>query len=248
MTLIKSVSGIRGTIGGQAGDALTPEDIVRITAAYAQRIKNNNLTQTVIVGRDGRISGEMVKSLVIGALLGSGMNVIDLDFSTTPTVEMAVEMEKAGGGIIITASHNPKQWNALKLLNEKGEFLTAEQGEEVLKIADKGKIDYEKVENLGTVTSRQDYIDKHIEKILALPLVEAAAVKAAKFKVVIDCINSTGSIAVPALLKALGVKHVYELYCTVDGKFAHNPEPLPENLNALSNEVKFRKAHLGIAV
>lgn len=248
MALIKSISGIRGTIGGKAGEALTPQDVVEITAAYAFWVKKNSSNNKVVIGRDARISGEMVKNLAISTLQACGIHVVDLDLSTTPTVEVAVTDEQAGGGIIITASHNPKQWNALKLLNEKGEFLSAEAGQEILDIAASGNYEYEKVENLGTVTRKFDYIDKHIEKILALPLVDVEAIKKQEFCVVIDCVNSTGAIALPKLLKALGVDKIHELFCTVDGKFGHNPEPLPENLSTLANEVKFHKADLGIAV
>jgi len=248
LTLIKSISGIRGTIGGPAGDGLTPEDIVEITSAYAQWVKQRSENHKVVVGRDARISGEMVKNIVIGTLMACGIDVVDLDLSTTPTVEIAVTEENAGGGIILTASHNPRQWNALKLLNEKGEFISGEDGQNILEIARVKNFEYEKVENLGTVIQNLDYIDFHIQKILELPLVDAKAIKAKKYKVVIDCVNSTGGLAVPRLLNALGVAKVHELYTTPDGKFAHNPEPLPENLNALSNEVKFHKADLGIAV
>ena len=248
MTLIKSISGIRGTIGGKAGEALTPQDIVEISAAYAQWVKKNSSNEKVVIGRDARISGEMVKNLVSATLVGCGIDVIDLDYSTTPTVEMAVTMEKAGGGIILTASHNPKQWNALKLLNERGEFLSGAAGQEVLDIAANGNFEYAKVENLGTITRIDDYIERHIETILALPLVDAELIRKQEYSIVIDCVNSTGAIALPKLLKALGVKTVHELYCTVDGKFGHNPEPLPENLGELSHEVKFHKADLGIAV
>ncbi len=248
LTLIKSISGIRGTIGGKAGDSLTPQDIVEISAAFAQWVKQNSTHKKVVIGRDARISGEMVKHLVSATLVGCGIQVIDLDLSTTPTVEMAVSMENAGGGIIITASHNPKQWNALKLLNEKGEFLSGAAGQEVLDIAAHGNFEYEKVEHLGAVTRIDNYIERHIEKILALPLVDADLIKAQKYTVVIDCVNSTGAIALPLLLKALGVATIHELHCSVDGKFAHNPEPLPENLGELSHEVRYRKADLGIAV
>jgi phosphomannomutase len=248
LTLIKSISGIRGTIGGPAGDGLTPEDIVEVTSAYAQWVKQNSENHKVVVGRDARISGEMVKNIVIGTLMACGIDVVDLDLSTTPTVEMAVTEEKAGGGIILTASHNPKQWNALKLLNEKGEFISGSDGEKILDIAREKKFEYEKVENLGEVTRNPDYIDFHIQKILQLPLVDVKAIKAKKYSVVIDCVNSTGGLALPKLLTALGVAKIHELYTLPDGKFAHNPEPLPENLNALSNEVKFHKADLGIAV
>lgn len=248
MSLIKSISGIRGTIGGKPGDALTPDDIVEIAAAYAQWVKQHSANRKVVVGRDARISGLMVKNLVVGTLLACGIDVVDLDLSTTPTVEIAVPDENAGGGIILTASHNPKQWNALKLLNEKGEFLSAEDGQKVLDIAAAKDFEYEKVENLGELTSRADYIDIHIQKILALPQVDVAAIKKRKFTVVIDCVNSTGSIALPKLLNALGVNTIHPLYCEPDGKFAHNPEPLPENLTALASEVKFHKADIGIAV
>ena len=231
-----------------AGDGLTPKDIVEITAAYAQWVKKESSLHKVVIGRDARISGEMVNNIVCGTLMACGIEVVDLGLSTTPTVEMAVVEEQAGGGIIITASHNPRQWNALKLLNEKGEFLSAAAGQEILEIADAAEFEYEKVENLGQISYREDYIDIHIQKILALPLVDAEAVKKRRFSVVIDCVNSTGGIAVPKLLHALGVDTIYELYTEPDGKFAHNPEPLPENLTSLSNEVKFRKADLGIAV
>ncbi len=248
MTLIKSISGIRGTIGGNAGDALTPKDIVEITSSYAHWLKQKTKNHKVVIGRDARISGEMVKSIVQGTLMACGIDVIDTDLSTTPTVEMAVVEENAGGGIIITASHNPKNWNALKLLNEKGEFISARDGEDILKIAKEGNFDYAKVENLGEYISKSEYIDIHIEKILELPLVDVKAIKAKKYSIVVDCVNSTGGIAVPRLLNALGVAKIHELYTEPDGKFAHNPEPLPENLGALSGEVKFHKADLGIAV
>ena len=248
MTLIKSISGIRGTIGGKAGDALTPTDIVKYTAAFGFLIKQNQLTCKIVVGRDARISGEMVNSLVCGTLMGLGIDVIDLGLSTTPTVEMAVVMEGASGGIILTASHNPKQWNALKLLNGKGEFISDEIGKEILSLADSDKIDFADVDKLGKRTEDATYIKKHIDAILAIDLVDVEAIKAKKFKVVIDAVNSTGGIAVPQLLKALGVDDVIELYCTPDGKFPHNPEPLPENLTAISGEVKRNKADLGIVV
>ncbi len=248
MTLIKSISGIRGTIGGKAGDALTPTDIVKFTAAFGYLMKQNQGACKIVVGRDARISGEMVNSLVCGTLMGLGIDVIDLGLSTTPTVEMAVVMEDAQGGIILTASHNPKQWNALKLLNAKGEFISDEIGREILSIADSGKIEFAEVDKLGKRTERNDYIQKHIDAILAIDLVDVEAIKAKKFKVVIDAVNSTGGIAVPMLLKALGVDDVVELYCTPDGKFPHNPEPLPENLTAISGEVKRNNADLGIVV
>jgi phosphomannomutase len=248
LTLIKSISGIRGTIGGNAGDALTPKDIVEITSSYAQWLKQRTENHKVVIGRDARISGEMVKNIVQGTLLACGIDVVDTDLSTTPTVEMAVVEENAGGGIIITASHNPRNWNALKLLNEKGEFISAEDGVEILRIADEGGFDYAKVENLGQYIPKTEYIDIHIEKILELPLVDVKAIKAKKYTIVVDCVNSTGGIAVPRLLNALGVAKIHELYTEPDGKFAHNPEPLPENLGTLSGEVKFHKADLGIAV
>ncbi len=248
MSLIKSVSGIRGTIGGKAGEALTPRDIVEITTAYAEWVKQNSEYHKVVIGRDARISGEMVKNLVIATLQACAIDVIDLDLSTTPTVEVAVPLEQAGGGIIITASHNPKQWNALKLLNSAGEFLSAEAGAEVLRIADAGNTEYAKVENLGTLTRIDDYIDRHIELILRLPLVNREAIAAQEYKIVLDSVNSTGNIAVPKLLKALGITEIVQIFETVDGQFGHNPEPLPENLSTLSREVTYHKADIGIAV
>jgi phosphomannomutase len=248
LTLIKSISGIRGTIGGKAGDALTPGDIVKYTAAFASLMMQNSDTSKIVVGRDARLSGEMVNHLVIGTLIAMGLDVIDLGLSTTPTVEMAVVMEKANGGIILTASHNPKQWNALKLLNAKGEFISDEIGKEVLSLADSNRVEYADVDNLGTYTQNNDYIQKHIDAILAIDLVDVEAIKAAHFKVVVDAVNSTGGIAVPMLLKALGVNEIIEIYCTPDGKFPHNPEPLPENLTAISGEVKRNNADLGIVV
>ena len=248
MTLIKSISGIRGTIGGKAGENLSPLDVVKFTAAFGTWLKREHNAKKVVIGRDGRISGKMVHNLVIGTLQGLGIDVLDLDLSTTPTVEVAVITEKADGGIILTASHNPKQWNALKLLNNKGEFISADAGAKVLELADKDDFDFVEVEELGAVETEENYIDKHIEQILALPYVDAEAVKAAKFKIAVDGINSTGGIAVPKMLRALGVEDIFELNCEVNGVFQHNPEPLPENLTALSNEVKQNKADLGIAV
>lgn len=248
MSLIKSISGIRGTIGGQPGEGLTPVDIVQLTTAYAQWLKESSDNHKVILGRDARISGEMVSNIVCGTLLACGIDVVNLGLSTTPTVEVAVTNENAGGGIIITASHNPRQWNALKLLNSKGEFISAEDGQRILEVANSGDLNYEKIEGLGEITHLDNYIDIHIQQILDLPLVDAEAVRAAGLSIVIDCVNSTGGIAVPKLLEALGVKKIFELYCTPDGKFGHNPEPLPENLSALANEVKFQKADLGLAV
>jgi phosphomannomutase len=248
MTLIKSISGIRGTIGGKAGDGLTPGDVVKFTAAFGTWLKAKNDNKKIVIGRDARISGEMVNHLVIGTLMGLGFEVVDLGLSTTPTVEIAVPDENAAGGIILTASHNPKQWNALKLLNDKGEFISAEDGAEVLAIADEDRIEYNVVEEIGSYRKDDTYIDKHIEKILALPLVDVKAIKAKNFKIVVDAVNSTGGIVVPKLLKALGVKEVIEIFCTPDGKFPHNPEPLPEHLSAICGEVKFHKADLGVVV
>ncbi len=250
LTLIKSISGIRGTIGGKPGDNLTPVDVVKFTAAYGTFIKRKTKKTNikVVIGRDGRISGEMVRSLVCGTLQGLGIDVVDLDLSTTPTVEIAVTEEGAAGGIILTASHNPKQWNALKLLNHKGEFISAKNGQEVLDIAEKEDFDFAEVTKLGSYTLKEGYFDIHIQKILDLPLVDVKAIEEAKFKVVIDCVNSTGGLVLPQLLKALGVKEVVELFCEPNGNFAHNPEPLAENLGELSSQVKRSKAHLGIAV
>ncbi|MBB6500027.1 phosphoglucosamine mutase [Pedobacter cryoconitis] len=248
MTLIKSISGIRGTIGGIAGNGLTPIDIVKFTAAYgAWVIKNTNIKK-IVVGRDARISGDMVNNLVTGTLQGLGIEVIDLGLSTTPTVEIAVPMEKAGGGIILTASHNPKQWNALKLLNEKGEFINDENGKEVLEIAERADFSFAEVNDLGKVTYDDSYLQKHIDAILALPLVDVELIKQANFKIAIDCVNSTGGIFIPALLKALGVKTVFELYCEPNGEFPHNPEPLPENLTEIAKVVQSKQADLGIVV
>ncbi len=248
MTLIKSISGIRGTIGGEAGEGLTPVDIVKFTTAFGIWLSRNSESRKIVIGRDARISGEMVRQLVSGTLLGMGYDVIDLDLSTTPTVEMAVAEMGAGGGIILTASHNPKQWNALKLLNSKGEFLSADNGIELLRIADNEKPSYVPVEKIGSYQRFDNYFDKHIDAILALPLVDVEAIKARKFKIVVDAVNSTGGIVVPMLLRKLGVTTIHEIFCTPDGKFPHNPEPLPEHLGAISGEVKFLKADLGIVV
>ncbi|WCT14126.1 phosphoglucosamine mutase [Mucilaginibacter jinjuensis] len=248
MTLIKSISGIRGTIGGSVGEGLTPLDIVKFTSAFGSWAVKRSGLKKIVVGRDARISGSMVNNLVIGTLQGLGIDVIDLGLSTTPTVEVAVPAEQAAGGIIITASHNPKQWNALKLLNADGEFINDADGKEVLDIAENSDFNYADVNDLGTVTVDNSYLQKHIDMILALPLVDKEAIAKANFKIVIDCVNSTGGIFVPALLKALGVKTIHELYCEPDGIFPHNPEPLPENLRALSQEVVSKKADLGIAV
>jgi phosphomannomutase len=248
LTLIKSISGIRGTIGGTVGEGLTPLDIVKFTSAYGTWAVNKTGIKKIVLGRDARISGSMVNSLVIGTLQGLGIDVIDLGLSTTPTVEVAVPAEKAAGGIILTASHNPKQWNALKLLNADGEFITDDEGKAVLEIAENGDFKYADVNDLGKVNSDENYLQKHIDRILALPLVDVDAIAKADFKIAIDCVNSTGGIFVPALLKALGVKTVFELFCEPDGNFPHNPEPLPENLTALSKEVLNKRADLGIAV
>ncbi len=252
MALIKSISGIRGTIGGKSGENLTPSDIVKFSAAFgAWIIKNSvqkNKRQTVVIGRDARISGEMVQNLVAGTLKGMGIDVVYMGLSTTPSVELAVVDLKADGGIIITASHNPKQWNALKLLNNKGEFISARDGEEVLEIAEEESFVFADVNKLGKYSTEPNYLQKHIEKILSLSLVDVKAIKAKGFKIVVDGVNSTGGIAVPALLKALGVETIYELYCEPNGQFPHNPEPLPEHLGDISKEVKKKNAHLGIVV
>jgi len=248
LTLIKSISGIRGTIGGAVGEGLTPLDIVKFTSAYGTWAVNKTGIKKIVLGRDARISGNMVNNLVIGTLQGLGIDVIDLGLSTTPTVEIAVPAEKAAGGIILTASHNPKQWNALKLLNADGEFINDAEGKEVLEIAENSDFKYADVNDLGKVYSDKNYLKEHIDQILALPLVDAAAIAKADFKIVIDCVNSTGGIFVPALLEALGVKTVDKLFCEPDGVFPHNPEPLPENLTALSKEVLLKRADLGIAV
>jgi phosphomannomutase len=249
MTLIKSISGIRGTIGGQVGDNLTPIDAVKFAAAYGvwlkqQRQKDN---YRVVVGRDARISGEMIQNLVMNTLVGLGIHVIDLGLSTTPTVEMAVPMEHADGGIILTASHNPKQWNALKLLNAKGEFLNGDEGAKILEIAEKDAMTFAEVDNLGKITKNQAYIDLHIDEVLNLELVNTKAIKAANFKVVVDGVNSTGGIAIPLLLDRLGV-HPVKLYCEPNGHFPHNPEPLKEHLTDLSQAVVKAHADLGIVV
>jgi len=250
MTLIKSISGIRGTIGGPVGDGLNPLDIVRFTAAYATQIKASKQTKStkIVVGRDARISGEMVNQLVIGTLLGMGFDVVNIGLATTPTTEIAVTMEKAAGGIILTASHNPKQWNALKLLNERGEFLNAVEGENVLKIAAEESFEFSQVDELGKLTEDFSYTQKHIESVLALELVDVAAIKAAGFSVAIDCVNSVGGIVIPELLEALGVKNIEKLYCEPNGQFPHNPEPLPEHLTEISNLMKQGKADVGFVV
>ena len=248
MALIKSISGIRGTIGGKTGDNLTPVDIVKFTAAYGTLLIKEGANKKIIVGRDGRISGEMVKNLVINTLQALGLEVIDLDYSTTPTVEMAVVFENAGGGIILTASHNPREWNALKLLNSRGEFINSVDGQKVLDIAEREDFVFATVDKLGSSVFNDTFLNKHIDAVINYELVDVAAIKKAKFKVVIDAVNSTGAIAVPALLKALGVKEIEIINGEVNGKFAHNPEPLPEHLTELSNEVLKQKASIGIAV
>jgi phosphomannomutase len=249
MALIKSISGIRGTIGGRSGDNLTPIDIVKFTAAFGTLlIQQGPGNKKIIVGRDGRISGAMVKGLVINTLNALGLDVIDLDYSTTPTVEMAVAFEKAAGGIIITASHNAKEWNALKLLNSEGEFIDNAEGKKVLELAEKEDFNFVAADKLGAVYTDNNSLQKHIDAILEYGLVDAAAIKKKNFKIILDAVNSTGAIAVPAMLKALGVKDITVLNAEVTGKFAHNPEPLPENLTELSREVVKQNADLGIAV
>lgn len=249
MSLIKSISGIRGTIGGQIGEGLNPLDTVKFVSAYATFIKNNTKIQTnkIVVGRDARISGSMMELVVVGTLMGIGFDVVNIGLATTPTTELATAMEGACGGIILTASHNPRQWNALKLLNEKGEFLNAAEGEAVLQIAEAGNYTYADVDHLGKVTHK-DYTDAHIKAVLDLKLVDVEAIKAADFKVAIDCVNSVGGIVIPKLLKALGVNHIIELNCEPTGDFAHNPEPLAENLTEISDLMKSGKADVGIVV
>lgn len=250
MSLIKSISGIRGTIGGHAGEGLSPLDVVKFTSAFAtflqQRAGSKRLT--LVVGRDARISGAMVDRLVVGTLQGMGIDVIDTGLSTTPTTEMAVINNRADGGIIITASHNPKHWNALKLLNAKGEFIDAAEGAEVLRLADSGDVTFAEVDQLGQVTEQHDTIDKHIQQVLALDLVDVDAIRRADFKVVVDAVNSTGGIAIPRLLRALGVNRVVELNCEPTGLFAHNPEPIPQNLTQIAEAMRSEGGDLGIVV
>ena len=250
MTLIKSISGIRGTIGGKVNDGLTPVDAVKFAAAYGTWLinRNNQKKLKVVVGRDARISGQMISDLVISTLVGLGIDVVNLGLSTTPTVEMAVTMENAQGGIILTASHNPKQWNALKLLNELGEFISGSDGEEVLNIAEKESFIFADVDELGKVTETDEYLKKHIDAILALPLVDKESIEAANFSIVVDAVNSTGGIFVPAMLEALGVKNITKLYCEPTGHFPHNPEPLPEHLTDLSDKIKEVGADIGFTV
>ncbi len=253
MTLIKSISGIRGTIGGKVGDNLTPVDAVKFASAYGTWLKKNTVSKNlneklkVVVGRDARISGPMIHNLVVNTLIGLGIDVIDLGLSTTPTVEVAVPLENADGGIILTASHNPKQWNALKLLNHKGEFLSGENGEQILEIAETEDFNFSDVDSLGEITSNDAYMDIHIDEVLNLPLVDVDVVKAAKFKVVVDGVNSSGGIIIPKLLALMGVE-VVKLFCEPNGHFPHNPEPLKEHLTDISELVVKENAHLGIVV
>ncbi|WP_421825813.1 phosphoglucosamine mutase [Larkinella sp.] len=249
MALIKSISGIRGTIGGRSGDGLTPLDVVKFAAAYGQWVRQRHPdNRTVVIGRDGRLSGEMVSKLVAATLQGLGLNVIDLGLSTTPTVELAVTGEKAAGGIILTASHNPIQWNALKLLNEKGEFISEENGTDVLAMADSESFDFVDVKKLGSYRTDESWLQKHIDAILALPLVDKEAIAARKFRLIVDAVNSTGGIVVPMLLEALGVESIQRLHCEPTGQFAHNPEPLPENLRDIIVEIEKNEYDLGIVV
>ena len=250
MTLIKSISGIRGTIGGKVDDGLTPIDTVKFAAAYGTWLKNQHPNQRVkvIIGRDARLSGQMISDLVCSTLIGLGIDVVNLGLSTTPTVEIAVPMENAHGGIILTASHNPKQWNALKLLNSKGEFISGAEGELLLKIAEQEAFEFADVDNLGVITHDDSYMVKHIDAILKLDLVDVDAITKADFSIVVDAVNSTGGLFVPVLLKALGVNKVTEMYCEPTGHFPHNPEPLPEHLTDLSNKIIEVGADLGITV
>lgn len=248
MALIKSISGIRGTIGGRTGENLTPLDIVKFTAAFAASLDENPDHKKIVIGRDGRISGNMVSDICANTLMACGFDVIDLGLTTTPTVEIAVKAEGAAGGIILTASHNPAEWNALKLLNNEGEFLNAEAGEKVLSIAANENFNFVSVLKTGTYTTDNSYLQKHIDAVLNYDLVDVEAIKKAKFKIVLDPINSSGAIYIPALLKALGVKEIIVINEEVNGKFEHNPEPLPKNLIGLSNEVVKQNASLGIAV
>ena len=250
MTLIKSISGIRGTIGGELNQGLTPIDTVKFASAYGTWLKNHNPNKRlkVVIGRDARPSGQMVSDLVSSSLIGLGIDVVNLGLSTTPTVEIAVPMENADGGIILTASHNPKQWNALKLLNEKGEFISGTEGNELLEIAEKASFKFAEVDDLGVVTNDDSYLQKHIDAVLALPLVNVEAIKNANFSVVIDAVNSSGGIFIPALLEALGVDNITKLYCEPNGQFPHNPEPLPEHLTDLATKIKETKADVGFTV
>ena len=250
MALIKSISGIRGTIGGRAGDGLSPLDIVKFTSAYATYIRRttSKTSNVIVVGRDARLSGRMVLNMVVGTLTGMGFDVVNIGLATTPTTELAVVGEQACGGIIITASHNPKQWNALKLLNDSGEFLTDEQGKEVLRIAEAEDFDYADVDHLGREQKNYTYLRRHIEQVLALPLVDAEAIRKANFSVAVDAVNSVGGIAIPKLLEALGVRRVEKLFCDPTGNFGHTPEPIPENLTAISDFMRQGKADVGFVV
>lgn len=248
MALIKSISGIRGTIGGRPGEGLSPLDIVKFTASYAKFIKTKSGKKIIVVGRDARISGEMVDKIVCGTLISMGFDVVNIGLATTPTTEMAVTAAGAAGGIILTASHNPKQWNALKLLNDKGEFLSASDGEEILRIAADEDFSFAEVDQIGQERHDGSYLQKHIDAVLALELVDREAVAEAGFSVIIDCVNSVGGVAVPALLEQLGVKVVHKLFCEPDGHFPHNPEPLPEHLTEISTEIVRRKADVGFVV
>lgn len=249
MSLIKSISGIRGTIGGKIGEGLNPLDTVKFVSAYATYIKENvqNGSNKIVVGRDARISGKMMEQLVIGTLMGMGFDVVNIGLATTPTTEMAVKMEQADGGIILTASHNPRQWNALKLLNSNGEFLDAKAGEKVLDIAAKEDFNYANIDHIGHIIEK-DYADKHIQSVLDLDLVDTDLIKSADFEVSIDCVNSVGGIVIPKLLKALGVNKINELYCAPNGDFPHNPEPLPEHLTDISNIMKTTSSDVGFVV
>ncbi|MBN9349506.1 MAG: phosphoglucosamine mutase [Chitinophagaceae bacterium] len=248
MALIKSISGIRGTIGGVPGENLTPVDIVKFTAAFITIISGKSKSKTIVIGRDGRISGKIVSTLCSSTILACGFNVIDLGITTTPTVEMAVKAESAAGGVIITASHNPAEWNALKLLNDQGEFIDASVGNDVLDLAEKEEFSFEKVDKLGFYSCDNSYLKKHIDAVLHYPLVDVKAIRKQQYKIVVDGINSSGSVYVPALLRELGVKDVVVINSEMNGIFNHNPEPLPKNLTTLSNEVVQQKADLGIAV
>ncbi|MDO4780272.1 MAG: phosphoglucosamine mutase [Bacteroides sp.] len=250
MALIKSISGIRGTIGGQVGEGLNPLDIVKFTSAYATLIRKTTTKDTnkIVVGRDARLSGEMVKNIVVGTLMGMGWNVVDIDLATTPTTELAVTMENACGGIILTASHNPRQWNALKLLNERGEFLNAKEGEEVLRIAEAEEFIYAEVDKLGKYTKDLSYNQKHIDSVLALKLVDVEAIRKANFKVALDAVNSVGGVVIPQLLEQLGVTQIEKLYCEPTGDFQHNPEPLEKNLTDIMQLMKSGKADVAFVV
>ena len=250
MTLVKSISGIRGTIGGAVGEGLSPIDIVKFTTGYALWLKQHSGKERcrVVVGRDARISGAMVSDIVVGTLMGCGCDVVNIGLATTPTTEIAVTMEHADGGIILTASHNPKQWNALKLLNERGEFLSKKDGEQMLAMSEAEDIIYPEVDALGGYEERNDYIDRHIAEVLKLKLVDREAIAAANFRVAVDCVNSVGGIAIPRLLKTLGVKQIEELNCEPTGQFAHNPEPLPENLTEISDHIRRTHADVGFVV